>query len=364
MLAIATYATKSYLFAWRQFLTRISAAASYKTDVHFILATDKSKESKEAFELARSIFPEGWKMTCINIDIDDTKKEKYKEQSQLLIASLQSAAFNFAKKIRANMLWSVESDTLVPPDALRMSEWVLNMPDAHGNPYYDVAACTYYNGLFLGGHGSINRQINEDFLYTERKLPKKLKNLIEICESRLNPSIKNSKKNKNSEEFDKQKLEKERKRFVRLMEKTKKYPPDGNIWEVIAKYGWRKRGWMDFAYPGIGKGSIVPSDWCGFGCTLMSEKALLLTNFDGYEGRGTQDLFVCWSKWYPADIKIACIPHSPCDHVKKIRDDEDKIDNKKENLENNKYIHHIAYHEAEGEFKDHLRVKSQPWIPI
>ena len=367
MLVIATYATKSYLFAWRQFLTRISAAASYKKDVHFVFATDTSKESKDAYELARSLLPEGWKVISINLNLKDNL-EKYKEESQFLIASLQSAAFDYAKKNRAKMLWSVEADTLVPPDALKISEWVLNMPQANGDPYYDVAACTYFNGLFLGGFGTPNTQINEDFLPEERILPKRFSNLYIKCKERisnLEKEIREKFINKNNEKLDKDKdilkinksLEKESKRFQKLRQKIKEYPPNGNIWEIIGKNGWRRRGWFDFAYPGIGKGSIVPSDWCGFGCTLMSEKALLLANFDGYQGRGTQDLFICWEKWYPANIKIACVPHIVCDHVKhNNKDNEDD--------EENKYIHHIGYHETEGEFKNHLRVKHQPWIPI
>lgn len=355
MLAITTYATKSYLFAWNQFIKSINAAASYKEDVHFIFSTDKSEESKQAFEYAKTHLPDGWKITCIALDLEDKDKEKYKEKSQLLITSLQEAAFSFAKKIRAERVWSVESDTLVKPDALRISEWVLNMPQADGSPYYDVAACTYPNGLFLGGHGTPQRQINEDFLPSERKLPKRLKKLITETEKKIkNLSFKDE--NKDLEESVLIKIEKEQKRLARLTEKCKDFPTDGNIWQVIAKHGWRRRGWLDFAYPGIGKGSIVPSDWCGFGCTLFSNKALALINFDGYEGKGTQDLFVCWRKWNPAGIKIACIPHSPCDHV--------KIDKDNKNSDNLNYKHYIAYHETEGEFKDHLRITTQPWIPI
>jgi hypothetical protein len=372
MLAIATYATKSYLFAWRQFLTRIAAAASHKKDVHFIFATDKSIEAKEAHELAKILLPESWKIILINLDVND-QFEKYKEESQFLIASLQAAAFNYAKKNQAEMLWSVESDTLVPPDALKISEWALNMPQANGDPYYDVAACTYFNGLFLGGFGTPNTQINEDFLPEERNLPERFSNLYKKCKERietLEKELKDKFINKNNEKIDEDKdflrinesLEKEGKRFQRLRTKIKEYPPNGNIWEIIGKNGWRRRGWLDFAYPGIGKGSIVPSDWCGFGCTLMSKKALLLADFDGYQGKGTQDLFVCWNKWYPANIKIACIPHIVCDHVKheKVKDTE-----KSETLEKDiKYVHHIGYHETDGEFKNHLRVRHQPWIPI
>jgi len=139
-------------------------------------------------------------------------------------------------------------------------------------------------------------------------------------------------------------MEKECKRLQRLSERVKESEPDGNIWDVIAKYGWRRRGWFDFAYPGIGRGSIVPIDWCGMGCTLMSQRALALADFNGYNGGGTQDLFLCWHRWHPAGLRIACVPHIACDHVKRRGD---------------KIEHLRAFHEADGEYRGHLRVRSQ-----
>lgn len=368
MLAISTYATKSYLYAWPQFLKRITAAASHHHNAHFIFATDSSKESKEALDLAKQELPEGWMVTCLELDIDDTEVgEKYKINSQILIAKLQSIAFNFARKIRAKMLWSVESDVLVPADALRVSEWVLKMPQADGSPYYDVAACTYPNGMFLGGFGTPFSPINEDFTEEERKLPEKFKKIINLCNERIEKIEKELSELAKSEDKEKLKnfshfhqiLEKEYKRKFKLKDKLKKYPPDGNIWDVTAKYGWKRRGWLDHAYPGIGKGSIVPSDWCGLGCTLMSQKALALADFSGYEGLGTQDLFLCWHRWYPADIKISIIPHVACDHVK--HNTEENINNNEENIP---FIHYRASHATEGEFKNHLRQSVQKWIPI
>ena len=38
--------------------------------------------------------------------------------------------------------------------------------------------------------------------------------------------------------------------------------------------------------PGHWRGSVVPTDWCGFGCTLMNKRALTAAHFDGYDGRG------------------------------------------------------------------------------
>jgi hypothetical protein len=211
------------------------------------------------------------------------------------------------------------------------------MPTEDGSPYYSVAAVSYPNGLFLGGNGTPQRPIEEDFSEKERKLPPRLVRALEVCRERLKDCK------------DKEIGESESKRLGRLHERVKRCPPDGNVFEVTAKHGWRRRGWMDFAYPGIGRGAIVPSDWCGLGCTLMSARALALATFEGYDGRGTQDLFLCWHRWHPNGLRIAAIPHTVADHVK--RDAEGKT------------VHHRAYHETEGEYRGHLRQRQQPWMP-
>jgi hypothetical protein len=336
VLAIATYATKSYFYCWPQFLRRIAAAAGHHAEAHFILATDQSDEAKQAIESARHELPEGWRIQAVQLPLDDGGAEgkDYQTPAQMRIAALQGAAFAAARKIRASMLWSVEADNLVPADALRVAEWTLQMPQADGSNFYDVAAVTYPNGLFLGGNGTPQHPIAEDFTEKERKLPPRLVRALEVCRERLK-----------SEPTS----EKEGKRLGRLHERVKRCPPDGNVFEVTAKHGWRRRGWMDFAYPGIGRGSVVPSDWCGLGCTLMSAKALALAEFSGYDGRGTQDLFLCWHRWHPAGLRIACIPHCVADHVKRDKD--------------GKIVHHRAYHETEGEYRGHLRQRQQPWMP-
>ncbi|MFZ4774642.1 MAG: hypothetical protein ACOYM3_04720 [Terrimicrobiaceae bacterium] len=338
MIAIATAATKSYLHAWPQCVRAIAAAAAHHAEAHFIFATDDSKEGARAEEVAKSELPSGWPITAIRLaGINDDAKD-YNHAAQLRIAALQGAAFAVARsKVRADMLWSVESDNIVPANSLRVLEWTLAMPTADGSPYYDIAAGTYPNGLFLGGFGTPQNPIAEDFLPSERKLNPRLKLCLDACEARLKLSISQSV------------TERESKRMGRLRARVKKSPPDGNIWEVTAKHGWRRRGWMDFAYPGIGEGSVVPSDWCGLGCTLMSKRALALADFCGYDGGGTQDLFLCWHRWHPAGLRLACVPHVLCDHVKR---------------EGSAYVHHRAYHEQAQEYRGHLRVRSQPWTPV
>jgi hypothetical protein len=345
VLAIATYATKSYFFAWPQFLRRIAAAGAHHAEAHFILATDQSDEAKQAIEAARHELPEGWRIQAITLPLEDGGAEgkDYKVEAQMRIAALQGAAFAAARKIRATALWSVEADNLVPADALRVAEWTLMMPQADGSPYYEVAAVTYPNGLFLGGNGTPQNPICEDFNEKERKLPPRLVRALEACRERLKDCK------------DKEIGEREGKRLGRLHERVKRCPPDGNVFEVTAKHGWRRRGWMDFAYPGIGRGAIVPSDWCGLGCTLLSAKALALATFEGYDGKGTQDLFLCWHRWYPAGLRIACIPHTAADHVKRRAKDAP--------ADAPEIIHYRAYHETEGEYRGHLRVRQQTWMP-
>jgi hypothetical protein len=345
VLAIATYATKSYFYCWPQFLRRIAAAAAHHAEAHFILATDQSDEAKQSIETARHELPEGWRIQAITLPLDDGGAEgkDYQTPAQMRIAALQGAAFAAARKIRATALWSVEADNLVPADALRVAEWTLQMPQADGSNFYDIAAVTYPNGLFLGGNGSPTHPIAEDFSEKERRLPPRLIRALEVCRERLKDCK------------DQTIGEREGKRLGRLHERVKKCPPDGNVFEVTAKHGWRRRGWMDFAYPGIGRGAIVPSDWCGLGCTLMSAKALALAEFSGYDGRGTQDLFLCWHRWHPAGLRIACIPHTAADHVKRKGKDAP--------ADAPEYTHYRAYHETEGEYRGHLRVRQQEWMP-
>ena len=336
MISITTAATRSYLHAWPQLIRAIATAASHHAEAHFIFATDQSEESKKAEEFAKGHLPEGWKITTLRLPIGEDEKD-YKEAAQVRIAKLQGAAFEFARRIKSDLCWSVESDTIPTADALRVLEWTLQMPDAMGEPYYHIAAATYPNGMFLGGFGDHRHQIAEDFLPKERKLKPRLQLLLDATEKRL------------KEAKDRATGEKEAKRMVRIREWVKKSPPDGNIWQINAKYGWRRRGWMDHAYPGIGLGSIVPSDWCGLGCTLLSGKALQLSDFTGYDGRGTQDLFLCWSRWKPAGLRIACVPHVVCDHIKR---------------KGEKIVHYKTWHEQDAEFYGHLRQREQPFVPV
>lgn len=337
-LSIALAATSAYLYAWKSCVRRMATASRHREDVHVVYVSDGAKECAEAFQFLKKEVPKSWQVEHRRIELPKPG-EKYKIESQILIAKLHGEMFSAAREAGADQCWTIEADVLVPPDSLRMMEWALAMPQADGAPFYDVAFCTYPNGLFIGGRGTPQHPIAEDFLPHERKLSDDL--LKRFTDFKAEEKALLEKKQMPDEEY--------RKKAQELHDEIKKCPPDGTIWQVIAKHGWHPRGWVDFAYPAIGRGAIVPSDWCGQGCNLLSKKALALSTFEGYDGQGTQDLFLCWKRYHPAGIRLACITHSPCDHVKKQGD---------------KIIHYQAGHEQVGESQGHLRVTQKEWIEI
>lgn len=170
----------------------------------------------------------------------------------MVIAHMRQIAFDTAISESAEMCWSLDSDVLPPPNALRCSIDMLGFDDG----FYSIAQCPYPSqggGPFLGGHGTPQRPIEEDFDVHERKVPSELLEEKERLEGVLGDQ---------SAEEDKGKA---RERLQEIHEEIKKCEPEdeGNIWKLNAK-GWRRRGWFDRAYPAIGQGAIVPIEWVGF----------------------------------------------------------------------------------------------------
>ena len=153
---------------------------------------------------------------------------------------------------------------------------------AFDDGYYGVATCPYPSqggGGFLFGRGTPQKQIADDVTEDERTLPKELQGELKKHRANLITG------EKPPADWIRE--------MQRLEEEVKKCPPEGNVFELNAK-GWKKRGWGEMAYPAIGKGSIVPTDWVGMGNTLIGSKALQLADFAGYDGKGTEDLFLLW----------------------------------------------------------------------
>lgn len=340
MLAITVCATGSYTYAMRAQARRVAAnCGNGGKDTAIILVGDSSQSLQEVAAYYRFLMP------SVRIDLHplpnlSEDNPNYKQQAQMVIARMRDEAFARARAHDADECWSLDSDTLPPQNALRCMRDMLKFDDG----YYSVSTCPYPNSAFLGGFGTRYNPIAEDFLPHERKVPEELMAEFKANEEEGKELAK--KKEQPSEEI--------RKKWEATSKKIRECPPDGTIWEVIAKHGWRRRGWLDNAYPGIGLGAVVPSDWCGFGCTLMNKEALSLAYFDGYDGRGTEDLFICWHRWHPAGLRLNVIPHAPCDHV---------IWDKKKGGDSDKYVLHHSYHEQDGEFRGHLRVRQIPWNP-
>lgn len=332
-LAIVVCATKSYTYAMRAQARRVAAAIRVAKieGGHVVIVGDTSPEVKAVQAAWAETLPPGWEVHLIAEGSFVEGGENYKQQAQLLIAAMRTAAHAAAVKLGADWCWSLDSDTLPQPNALRS---LLDACRFDGG-YYDVAMCPYPNTAFLGGRGTRQNPIAEDWLPEERDLPAWLRAVLERSKSWTpqTPAVEA--------------------RSRRLRDRIKKCPPLGNVFAAQAK-DWRRRGWLESAYPGIGLGSMVPTDWVGFGCTLMSARALALAHFEGYDGGGTEDLFIGWHRWHPAGIRMAVLPHCPADHV---------IWEKKKGGDPSAYTLHHVYHETEGECVGHLRTRQTAWVP-
>jgi hypothetical protein len=337
-LAITVAATASYCYAMKTLARRVSAnlvTAKWTEPGIVVIAGDNSVQVTTALIHWKRFLPE-WDVRHLDVTREKPTEPNYKTSAQLIIASLRTAAFAEARVWGADLCWSLDSDTLPPSNALRC---MIDMLRFDGG-FYQVSTCPYPNEAFLGGRGTPYNPIAEDFLDKERVLPDDLKAEIEA----LKKEAAESKEKAPTPEWI------ERRRAVD--KRVRECPPTGNIFEVNGKHGWRRRGWLEHAYPAIGRGAVVPSDWCGFGCTLMSKEALAMADFEGYRGEGTEDLWVVWKRWYPAGIRINVIPHCPCDHV---------IWSKKKGGSAEEYTLIRAFHETEGECVGHLRTEKSPW---
>ena len=353
-LAININATRDYAYAVKTQATAVCANLSYfGEDVEglVILVSCGNKKMKDLQIFYKHNLPETWEVEHIILDKVEFDLPSYKKSAQLLIAKMRTIGALEGQKFQADYYWSLDSDVIPKPNNLRCMVDLLNFDRG----YYGVAACPYPSqggGPFMLGHGSPHRQILPNFYPEEKIVPegvsKRIKDLerrLKILEEELEEKVKNQ-----NQTFDDSSLE-ERKTIFNKIRRWESYiekrcPPDGNVFSVTSKFGWRKRGWLDYAYPSIGKGAIIPSDWCGFGNTLCGNKALSLIDFHGYEGKGTEDLFIIWNRWHPNGIKIGGLPHCPSDHI--IRRD-------------GKHVHLYTFHEPIGEFEGHLRQVDRNW---
>lgn len=304
-------------------------------DVLVVLVTDKKEEVQEAYETYTQCMPRATVKILDNQKFTRSEKN-YDRGSQLLIAQMRTAATKEALAWGSDVCLSLDGDVLPPHNAIRC---MLDMLEFDGG-YYGVSFCPYPShggGSFLGGRGNVERQIFPDYFEDEKDIPERLLKKRENLRKKLQALTKPNKELVS----ELQSLEKE----------IEQVPPKMNVFQANAKK-WRRRGWFDMAYPAIGKGAIVPVDWTGFGCTMMNREALSLCDWAGYEGHGTEDLFINYHRWAANDIKMCCIPHCPCDHV---------VRNPDPNKNLGEYVHVRAFHDTDQEYVGHLRQKHQEW---
>lgn len=352
-LVITVCATQSFCYAGKTLGRRLAAnllAAKWTDPGTAIIAGDDSEEVKDMAKHWRSALPKDWEVKILNVGREDKGVVLYKNASQIFLAKLRTAAFTEARKLNPRYTWSLDSDTLPHDNALRCMITMLEFD----NGYYSISTCPYPNDLFLGGRGTRYNQIANDFTDEERVIPPELAKLRDDLfaeEKAHEAAVKTAALPEPKPEWIK--LQEDfAKRREEIGKKLRECPPDGHIWQVIGKHGWRQRGWMDNAYPAIGVGAVVPSDWCGFGCTLLSARALSLSDWEGYDGGGTEDLWVIWNKWQPSGLRINVITHCPCDHVlaAKKRDPKGTVPTLVR-----------SYHQPDGEDIGHLRTVKMPW---
>lgn len=343
-IAITTAATDNYLYAVDSLLQAIAQnvfeAATRRPDIEILLimvgnksilkhkdmVTDLGLNTKVGNALCHTHWEtcEEWRET-----------KKYSESQNLMVAQMRGKAMNVARRENADYLWFLDADVIPQPNSLLCSLQMLEFD----NGWYDVAFCPYPSqggGSYLGGFGSPQSPIYPDFRPDEREVPDDLKEefMAATLAFETTPS---------QETFDE--MSRLRKRIER------ECPPlhGGDIMKHNAEFGWRQRGWYDYAYPGIGLGSVVPTVWWGFGCTLLSRKALSFSDFVGYTGKGTEDLFVVYKKFWARGYRSCLLAHCPAGHV--IRRGEKR-----------EIIHCHAHHEtSNAETMGHLRRSYLPY---
>lgn len=350
MLGITICATPKYAYALKAQATAVQAAVvearrrGMVSQVSLIFATSDNKLANDIGNLYKGLIPNGFNFEPIILGVDD-KFKSHKTKAQKNIAILRTAAFNKAKALDCDHVWSLDSDVLPKHNSLSASFDMLQFDEG----FYQVISCPYPSqggGGFLCGRGTFREHILRDIYDDEKDVnPKIIKRIDKYRkeEEILGKKLKDAKKSEENDKLFKRMILLGKKislwrKFIR----NKARPKDRNVFKLNGKK-WRKRGWFDFAYPAIGKGSVVPTDWTGFGCVLMTQKALNIIDFHGYDGRGTEDLFITWQRWYLNGIKIAALPHCPADHVIRVRGKKDE------------YSHIFTYHEPDGECEGHLR---------
>lgn len=343
-LAVTICATANYQYAMRGQARLVQAnLRHWPGKLVVILVGDLSIAALGTFyKTLFEDFGDRFKVVVDNVFTPPKETANYKPPAQLLIAKMRTAAFTRARSAGADLCWSLDSDVIPKTgNCFRVLRWILDIPGA----YYEVAISPYPSQGgghdLLCGRGTPENTIAQDYRKEERKLPDELAARIEALDLAL--------KALTPGQQPPQEVQKE---AQSINEAIQACPPLGNVFEMSGKFGWRRRGWSNAAYPGIGRGAIVPSDWCGMGSTLMSRRALDECDLLSYEGQGTEDLYIVWRKWAQVGIRIGAAMHEPSHHVSRRKD--------------GKYFASMVrfvtdLDESKGECTGHIRVDLRPF---
>lgn len=169
--AIVTCATKSYTYAIEAFMRAVSRNIyhlnrhnpdEYEFKIIFV-------GDQVAWQKASSVMNTHFDADQIDNFISDewSEGENYKKHAQLTIAQMRTKTFEKARRWNADFCWSLDSDVLVPDNALLCSLQMLSFDRG----YYSIACCPYPSqggGSFLTGRGTRFNTILPDFDFEER----------------------------------------------------------------------------------------------------------------------------------------------------------------------------------------------------
>jgi hypothetical protein len=344
-LTIYTTSTTGFERAIETQARRVCAALAIEKrikqeDIKIVLVTDNEKAMKDGAETYRKCLPAANVVVIADKRLQ-SQHQYYKINAQLLIAQMRTIGTKEALAWDSDLCLSLDGDVLPPYNAIRC---MIDMLQFDGG-YYGVSFCPYPShggGAFLGGRGTHRNPILPDSYEDEKEIPAELTDKRAELEKILEESQKKP-------DFDPKPYLQQ---LHEVNKKIRDIPAQKNVFELNSK-SWRQRGWFDMAYPAIGKGAVVPVDWTGFGCTMMNREALALCDWAGYDGRGTEDLFVNFQRWEANGIKMCCIPHCPCDHVVRNPETSDGAE---------PFVHVHAGHERDGEYVGHLRQWRGRWF--
>ena len=338
-LAITICATAEYTFAMkaqaRAVQENLHALGRRFEEVILIIVTDKNKPKiiEDIAKLYSELIPE-IKVFIVRKDFKPHSQKDYGKQNSLTIGQMRTAAFSKARALDVDFIWSLDSDVLPDTNNLRCMADMLSFDGG----YYSVAFVPYVSaggGGYMGGRGTHQNHILPTVYEDEREIPEELKAEIEEHQNQrkeLNPGQEPSEDWKN--------------KARELGKKIEQCQPKGNVFELNSKQ-WRKRGWLEWAAPGIGKGAVLESDWMPFGNNLFARRAIPFLTFAGYTGAGTEDLSCGWNHLKPNGLKFCVLPHCVSHHVRR--------------KENGYLSVYFMYHEPSGEGEGHLRHREIPF---